>query len=141
MTSSVCCTTTSNGRGKYARVGAACLLLLGASTLCAQKSNTPAPQGQPISAEEARNYFQKAVDLTDLRAEGSPAFHMKVNFTALPGSDFTGEGTYEETWISKDKWRRDIALGKYHESAAVIAGKRTFQASESYRPTRLGLLE
>jgi hypothetical protein len=43
----------------------------------------------------------------DLRLEGAPAFHMKANFHSEDGS---AKGTYEETWISPEKWRREVKL-------------------------------
>jgi hypothetical protein len=77
---------------------------------------------------------------------GSEPFHMKVTFHAYPGIDFakpgkstivTGEGTYEETWLSPEKWRREVTFGAYHAVEVRADGARKFQASSDYEPSRV----
>jgi hypothetical protein len=59
--------------------------------------------GQP----QARPMFDRMRAVGDLRLEGAPAFHMKANFHSEDGS---AKGTYEETWLSPEKYRREVKL-------------------------------
>ena len=59
------------------------------------------------SQPQARPMFDRMRTAGDLRLEGAPAFHMKANFHSKDGS---AKGTYEETWISPEKWRREVKL-------------------------------
>lgn len=94
-------------------------------------------------------WFRLADDLTNLRVPGSASFHMKIIFHALPGTDFaaprqspilTGLGTYDEIWLSPDRWRRQINFGPYHAVEVRADGVRKFQATSSYEPSRVLML-
>jgi hypothetical protein len=74
---------------------------------------------------------------------------MKVGFHAYPGINYatpgksdivTGDGTYEEAWVAPDRWRREICLGGYHAVEVRADGRRTFQASSDYEPSRAVML-
>lgn len=43
----------------------------------------------------------------DLRVAGAAGFHLKASFHSEDGS---AKGTYEETWVSPTKWRREVRL-------------------------------
>jgi TonB family protein len=64
-----------------------------------QKVDARQPQARPM--------FDRMRATGDLRLEGAPPFHMKANFHSEDGS---AKGTYEETWISPEKWRREVKL-------------------------------
>ena len=64
-----------------------------------QKVDANQPQARPM--------FDRMRATGNLRLEGAPAFHMKANFHSEDGS---AKGTYEETWISPEKWRREVKL-------------------------------
>jgi hypothetical protein len=107
--------------------------------------------GLPNGAEPktATDWFRDADDLTNIRMPGSAPFHMKVTFQAFPGIDFakpgqstivTGDGTYEETWTSPEKWRREVAFGSYHAVEVRANGVRKVQASSDYEPSRVLML-
>jgi hypothetical protein len=111
----------------------------------------PALSGQPKPAEpkSATEWFRRADDRTNLRLPGSSPFHMKVVFQAFPGEDFstpgqspilTGEGVYEETWLSPDTWRRAVTFGSYHAVESRVDGVRKFQAGSDYEPSRVLML-
>jgi hypothetical protein len=60
-------------------------------------------------------WFQRAGEQRNLRLPGSTPFHLKVTFRAFPGLELlppgkeqilTGDGVYEETWLSPYEWRR-----------------------------------
>ncbi|HTZ98071.1 MAG TPA: energy transducer TonB [Terriglobales bacterium] len=69
----------------------------------------PFPPEYRTSANEplAKPIFDGVRATSDLRLEGAPAFHMKASFRS---SDNSVDGTYEETWISAAKWRREVKL-------------------------------
>jgi len=64
-----------------------------------QKLDASQPQVRPM--------FDRMRTTGDLRLDGAPAFHMKASFHSEDGS---AKGTYEETWVSPKKWRREVSL-------------------------------
>jgi hypothetical protein len=82
----------------------------------------------------------------DIREPGSQPFHLKVAFHAYPGMDFskkgkptiiTGDGTYEETWLSPEKWRREVTFTGYHAVEVRANAVRKYQADSDYEPSRV----
>jgi hypothetical protein len=97
-------------------------------------------------ATAAADWFEHADALTSIREPGSPPFHMKVTFHAYPGMDFskkgkssviTGDGSYEETWLSPETWRRETAFTGYHAVEVRAGGVRKYQADSDYEPSRV----
>lgn len=110
-----------------------------------QPPPVPATAPQPSTAAD---WFRRADDLTNIRALGAAPFHLKVTFHAYPGIDFaqpgkspiqTGDGTYEEWWMTPKRWRREVTFGGYH-AVEVFDVVRKFQASSDYEPTRVLML-
>jgi len=68
--------------------------------------------------------FDRMRAASDLRIDGAPAFHMKASFQRDDG----GTGTYEETWVSSKKWRKEVKLNGISviEVCAEDAFYRTF---------------
>ncbi len=106
-------------------------------------------EAQPLQLTTALDWFRRADSLTNIRMPGSEPFHMKVIFHGYPGIDFakpgkstivTGEGTYEETWLSPEKWRREVTFGAYHAVEVRADGARKFQATSDYEPSRVLML-
>jgi TonB family protein len=64
-----------------------------------QKVDATQPQARPM--------FDRMRATGDLRLDGAPGFHMKASFHSEDGS---AKGTYEETWVSPKKWRREVSL-------------------------------
>jgi hypothetical protein len=94
----------------------------------------------------AREWLARANALTSLREPGSAAFHLKVTFHANPGLDFAkkgkpnviaGDGTYEETWMSPEQWRREVSFPGYHAVEIRANGVRKYQADSDYEPSRV----
>jgi len=108
-----------------------------------------APRIGPTATSEpqgAVGWLQRASELTNLRLPGSAPFHMKVTFHAFPGMDFskkgkstiiTGDGTYEETWLSPEKWRREVVFTGYHAVEIRADGVRKYEADSDYEPSRV----
>ena len=94
-------------------------------------------------------WFTRAAERLDIRSAGSAAFHLHATFHAYQGLDFsppgqstiiTGNGTYEEWWVSPEKWRREVTLGSYHAVEVMDGAQRKFQASADYEPSRVLML-
>lgn len=52
----------------------------------------------------------------------------------------TGDGEYQETWISPQQWRREVTLGRYHAVEVRTDGVRKFQVTSDYEPSRVLML-
>jgi hypothetical protein len=100
-------------------------------------SAVPTAGGAPVTASD---YLLRAEEVTNIRVAGSTPFHMKIHFVASGNIAFTGEGSFEETWLAPDKWRREVSFGAYHAVEVQEPSKHTFQASSDYEPKRLLLL-
>jgi len=94
-------------------------------------------------------WFQRASDQMDLRTHGSTPFHLKAVFHAFPGVVFSkkeseqiisGDGTYEETWLTPTRWRREVNFGSYHAVEVESETGRRMQASSDYEPSRVLML-
>ena len=68
---------------------------------------------QDIQAS-AQSMLQHALQLSDIRAPGAPAFRLTASFSFIDDDLDTVQGTYTETWISAAQWRRDTAVGDLH---------------------------
>ncbi len=87
----------------------------------------------PQTPEE---FFARARALSDLEASGIP-FHLKATYVASGDTEFTGNGTYEEWWQSKDFWRKEATLGDYKYVEMMNNDKHTVYGSSDYVPLRL----
>jgi TonB family protein len=94
---------------------------------------TAAATGNPKTPEE---FFARARKLSDLEAAGIP-FHLKATYVASGDVEFTGNGTYEEWWQSKDQWRKEATLGNFRYVAIQNSGKLSEYADGEYVPWRL----
>jgi TonB family protein len=92
-----------------------------------------APLPDPKTPAE---FFARARQLSDLEASGIP-FHLKATYVASGDTEFTGNGTYEEWWQSKDLWRKEATLGDYKYVEIQYGGKNTVYGSSDYIPLRL----
>ena len=95
--------------------------------------STPAPLPDPKTPQE---FFDRAGQLSDLEASGIP-FHLKATYVASGDTEFTGNGTYEEWWQSKDLWRKEATLGDYKYVEIQYGGKNAVYGSSDYIPLRL----
>src|SRR5690348_13940727 len=80
-------------------------------------------RAESFTSKDATNWFEHASDQMNLRLPNSMPFHLRVKFHAFPGLELlppdrteilSGNGVYEETWLSQDRWRREVSLGSYH---------------------------
>jgi hypothetical protein len=111
---------------------------------------TAAAQPATTEPKTSIEWFQRSQEQMDLRTPGSAPFHMKVTFHAFPGMEFlnfkekpqiiTGDGVYDETWLSPHEWRREVRLADYHAFEEDSGGVRKMQASSDYEPSRVLML-
>src|SRR5579864_9520848 len=62
--------------------------------------------------QEGEQLISQALQLSDIRAPGAPSFHLRVSFQNL-GEGPLNTGTYAETWMSKEQWRREVEIGGF----------------------------
>jgi hypothetical protein len=107
--------------------------------LCAQSATL-----QPSTAVA---WLERAAEQMNLRLPGAAPFHMKIAFHAFPGIEMlragekseivTGDGTYEESWMSPHQWRREVTLADYHALEVESPQGRKMQANSNYIPSRV----
>ena len=106
-----------------------------------QPASTPAAPTQAPVANTANpitpaGFFARARQLSDLEAAGIP-FHLKATYVATGDAEFTGNGTYEEWWQSKEAWRKEATLGDYRYVGIRKTGVNRFYSTSDYVPLRL----
>jgi TonB family protein len=77
----------------------------------------------PIRAQEnaqASAYLEQAAAGMLQRTAGNPPFHLTATFTLVKpevlanGTTLVGDGTYDETWVDPNTWRKEVTVGGYH---------------------------
>ncbi len=96
----------------------------------------PSAATATASPQTPEEFFSRARQLNDPEAAGIP-FHMKTTFVASGDTEFTGNGTYEEWWQSKDIWRKEATLGDYKYIAIQNGEKSVASATSVYMPLRV----
>ncbi len=86
---------------------------------------------------EAASLIEHAKQLSDIRAQGMPAFRLKINFKAISGKGRTVEGTYMEVWASRALWRREITIGDFSRKQVAVEQKRWTLDSATVVPEHL----
>ncbi len=89
-----------------------------------------------------KELIEKARKISDIRAEGAPAFRLEGSFRIIPrkgGKEIAG--SYTEIWVSNRKWRREEQTGAFHRieigagTKKWSAGSRTNQVYTSFYPS------
>jgi TonB family protein len=119
-----------------------CLMIFCAHMLGQTQPEASAPAATPAAAPALPNpqtpqeFFARARALSDLEASGIP-FHLKATYVASGDAEFTGNGTYEEWWQSKDLWRKEATLGDFKYLETEYGGKNSAYGRSDYIPLRL----
>jgi hypothetical protein len=74
--------------------------------------------------KEAASMIERAKQLSDIRTEGAPPFRLKMTFRAFREDGSAVEGTYTETWASKNRWRRETVAGDFRRTEVSADGTR-----------------
>jgi TonB family protein len=75
---------------------------------------------------EAASMLGRAKQLSDIRAEGAPAFRLKFNFRLIHQDGSSHEGAYAEIWASRTQWRRETTLGDFRRTE-VASGRKLWR--------------
>jgi TonB family protein len=84
--------------------------------------------------EEGAALINHAKQLSDIRAEGAPAFRLKMSFKIIKEDGSVLEGSHTEVWLSKTEWRRETVLGDFRETQVVSGRKRWILNSSTTMP-------
>lgn len=86
---------------------------------------------------EAASLIDRAKQLSDIRAEGAPAFRLRINLRLTDKDGSTHDGAYAETWVSKTQWRRETKLGDFRRTE-VASGRKLWRLdSATTMPERI----
>lgn len=72
---------------------------------------------------EARALIQKALDISDFRAPGSPPFELRGTITIPLKDGKSAPGSYLLDWVSPERWREEIHVANYSRIRVGGAGK------------------
>lgn len=72
---------------------------------------------------EARALIQKALDISDFRAPGSPPFELRGTITIPLKDGKSAPGSYLLDWVSPERWREEIHVANYSRIRVGDAGK------------------
>lgn len=76
----------------------------------------------------------KAVDLENLRAQGAKSFHLSMKIHARQVGSDPADGSYDETWISPDIWRREITFRDFHQLEVGDSNSKWVSRNLDFRP-------
>jgi TonB family protein len=80
-------------------------------------------------SKEVKVLFERAKQLSDIRAKGSPAFVLKGLFTISRGSDHVIMGSYTESWATPSLRRVEVSAEGFH-SITVTNDKKGWEQSD-----------
>jgi hypothetical protein len=88
-------------------------------------------------SHEAAALIERAKQLSDIRAEGSPPFRLKATIKIVADDGTSREGTYVEDWVSAETWRTEIAAGSFNQTE--VEGQKAFHLEHFATAYRLYL--
>jgi TonB family protein len=88
--------------------------------------------------KEVASLIERAKQLSDLRAEGAPAFRVKLNFKIFKEDGSALEGAYTEVWVSKAQWHRETTLGDFRRTQVAAGRKSWLLDSTAIVPEHIG---
>lgn len=86
----------------------------------------------PDARAEAIALIKKALDVSDIRAPGSPPFELRGTLVVALEKGQNAIGTYQLDWASPDRWREEIHVDNYSRIRVGGAGKYWQQRSLNY---------
>jgi len=84
--------------------------------------------------EQARALLDRAKELSNIRATGSPGFRMKVKLRLLQKNGIFMEGSYLLIWATPQKWREEISFPGYNEILVATQDGTWSVNNQEYRP-------
>jgi len=99
--------------------------------------------GGPLLAQDvqarAEAMISKARQLSDIRANSAPAFHLAATFSFTGKGLETVQGTYTETWVSESQWRRETTIGELRHVEIGGLAKHWVSYSDGFPKVANGL--
>ena len=89
--------------------------------------------------KESETLIEHARQLSNIRAIGAPAFRLTVTLR-VTDQDAHFEGTFTETWVSPEQWRREIVAKTYHSVTIAQGRKLWIFESDSVLPSPVGAI-
>ena len=83
---------------------------------------------------EIQGLIDSASALCCLRNDGDKPFQLEINFEIFPPDGEAVKGTYKETWLSKNEWRKEFNSPIYTSLAVSDANGELNQSEPSYEP-------
>jgi TonB family protein len=99
--------------------------LLSIPASLAQVVSQPTSNLQDVQTR-AEALLSKARQVSDIRSQNAPGFHLKATFSFTGGGLETKSGTYDEIWISHSQWQRETIVGQV-KGVEVGVGNRLWQ--------------
>ena len=96
--------------------------------------------GTPQERAAIIDLIEKARQNADLHWPGSPAFTLKVTFTASGSAQLTGAGDMEETWMQPYAFRWKVRLGNYSLTRISTGGGLYDDPAAESVPMRVHML-
>lgn len=87
---------------------------------------------------EGKQLIDRALSLTDIRAEGSPGFRLHATFQV--GDSTAKHGTYSELWLSNGRWQRETASSDFRHLEVAQAKKKWLLDTPGPPPLEAGAI-
>jgi hypothetical protein len=94
-----------------------------------QQMDSPGVVAEAQSLDSARACFDRARKSGFPAAGSSAPYVLRAEFTTRGSSGVVQKGTYTDTWVSDNQWRRDAVLGK-SRFVRSRNGKRRYRVDE-----------
>ena len=82
--------------------------------------------------QESEALVLRALELSNIRAEGATSFTVTAKFQVANGSSGIS-GTYSEIWMSKDKWIREVTMGNSRR-LEIANGRKKWLLDQDLNP-------
>jgi len=83
--------------------------------------------------QEGERLVSDAIQLSNIRADGSSGFRIKTIFKLADGSGTT-LGAYTQTWISREQWRNELEIRSFRRIEAARLHSRWVRESSDNAP-------
>jgi hypothetical protein len=103
----------------------------------ALSSSAPVAASKDEARREAAALLTKAAETTNIKAPGSPAFHLRIHVRASGRGGLEVEGTYLLDWVAPDRFHEEIAFPGYTQTSVAAGDKLWRWRSDPVLPFRV----
>ena len=93
------------------------------ATICLALAAQSSAAEKKDKQAEGRVLIERASELSDIRAPGSPPFRLKTSVRIVEDNKKTVEGSYLLLWASPSQWREEIVFPSFNQLRVVGEGK------------------